>query len=109
MKVLFLPEVRSYFRELSVILYQKEYLGFFDKALLYAEELFSDIENNLPHKYKKIAPEYFNKYGEGMFYAVFKRNRNTSWYVFFNIYYTKDETVYFVRYISNNHMVAQYL
>jgi hypothetical protein len=39
MKVLFLPEVRSYFKELSITLYQKEYFGFFEKALQYANEL----------------------------------------------------------------------
>jgi hypothetical protein len=109
MKVLFLPEVRVYFEELSVILYQKEYFGFFESALQYADELFSEIENSLPYKPKKIAPKYFDRYGEGMFYAFFKRNKNTSWYVFFNIYNTKEETFYFVRYISNNHIIAKYL
>lgn len=109
MKVLFLPEVRNYFEELSVILYQKEYFGFFENALQYADELFSEIEYDLPYKPKKIAPKYFERYGEGLFYATFKRNRNTSWYVFFNIYHTKRETVFFVRYVSNNHMIAQFL
>jgi hypothetical protein len=109
MKVLFLPEVRSYFKELSVTLYQKEYFGFFDKALQYADELFSEIENNLPTMHKKEAPKYFDRYGKGMYYAIFKQNRITSWYVFFNVYYTKGEMVYFVRYVSNNHMIAQYI
>jgi hypothetical protein len=109
MKVLFLPEVRSYFEELSIILYQKEYFGFFESALQYADELFSEIEYSLPNRPKKIAPKYFEKYGKGLFYATFKRNKNTSWYVFFNTYYTKEETVFFVRYVSNNHVIAQYL
>ena len=109
MKVLFLPEVRKYFEELSVILYQKEYFGFFESALQYADELFSEIENNLPNSSKKVAPQYFEKYGKCIFYATFKRNRNTSWYIFFNIYHTRGETVFFVRYISNNHVIAQYL
>lgn len=109
MKVLFLPEVRHYFKELSIILYQKEYFGFFERALQYADGLFSEIENNLPNKQRKIAPKYFDRYGKGMFYATFKKNKNTSWYVFFNHYDKEGEVIYFVRYISNNHMIAQYL
>ena len=44
-----------------------------------------------------------------MYYAVFKRNKNTSWYAFFNIYHRPKETVYLVRYVNNNHMIAQHL
>ena len=44
-----------------------------------------------------------------MHYAVFKRNKNTSWYAFFNIYHRPNETVYLVRYVNNNHMIAQHL
>jgi hypothetical protein len=84
-------------------------LVFFESALQYTDELFSEIENGLPYKLKKNAPKYFDRYGIGMFYTTFKRNRNTSWYVFFNIYHTKTETVFFVRYVSNNHMITKYL
>ncbi|MCD7936859.1 MAG: hypothetical protein LUG98_08370 [Tannerellaceae bacterium] len=108
MKVLFLPEIRDYFEELSVILYQKEYFGFYESALQYADELFSDIEINLPNKHKKTAPKYFDRYGKEMYYATFRKNKNTTWYVFFHIYYSQEETIYFVRYMSNNHVIAQY-
>jgi hypothetical protein len=40
-----------------------------------------------------------------MSYAVFKKNNNTSWYVFFNY----EDDIYYVRYIGNNHTCAQYL
>jgi hypothetical protein len=109
MKVVILPEVVDYFLELSSILYDKGYLGFEEAAVQYAIELFEDIKNNLPNKHRKVAPKYFDKFGKGMFYTFFKRNKNTSWYVFFNIYLTNGEAVYFVRYISNNHAIAQYL
>lgn len=107
-KVLFLPEVRNYFEELSVILYQKEYFGLYETALQYAEELFSEIEISLPNKHKKVAPKHFDRYGKDMYYATFRKNRNTTWYVFFNIYHTNGERVYFVRYVSNNHVIAQH-
>ncbi|MDO5523019.1 MAG: hypothetical protein Q4G48_03130 [Bacteroidia bacterium] len=107
MKVLFLPEVMNYFLELADALYEKEYFGFEDTAVEYAEELFDEINQNLPSKLKKNAPRYFDRYGKDMWYAVFRRNKNTSWYVFFNIYRHAGETVYFVRYIGNNHTVAR--
>jgi len=109
MRVIILPEVVDYFLELADILYEKEYLGFEDSAIQYVKELFQDIQKKLPNKSKKKAPKYFDRYGQDMFYTSFKRNRNTSWYVFFNIYKTKDDTFYFVRHVSNNHIIAQYL
>jgi hypothetical protein len=111
MSVLFLPEVREYFRELAEILYKKDYFGFEDTALQYVEDLFSDIENTLPTKVKKSAPAYFNRYGKGMSYAVFKKNKRTHWYVFFNMQPDdgEAETIYLVRYISNNHTIAHFL
>ena len=109
MKVLFLPEVRDYFRKLAEVLYENDYFGFEETAIQYVENLFTDIRNTLPVKYRKSAPIYFNKYGVNMFYAIFKRNKNTQWYVFFNIYEANGELIYLVRYISNNHMVSQLL
>jgi hypothetical protein len=113
MKVLFLPEVREYFRELAGILYQKGYFGLEEAAIEYARGLFNDISSKLPNKIKKPAPAHFNRYGENMYYAVFKKNQRTRWYVFFNIYtniYTKNgETIYLVRYMNNNHVTAQHL
>jgi hypothetical protein len=109
MRVLFLPEVRDYFRELAQILYEKDYFGFESTAIQYAEDLFDDIADTLPIKHKKLAPAYFDQYGKGMFYAVFKKNERTQWYVFFNIYVNNGETVYLVRYMSNNHVIAKFL
>ena len=56
MKVLFLPEVRTYFRELSEILFQKDYFGFEEYAINYVRELIFDIESSLPRKLSKPAP-----------------------------------------------------
>ncbi|MDH6311433.1 hypothetical protein M2137_000183 [Parabacteroides sp. PFB2-10] len=62
MKVLFAPQVRSYFRELIETLFEKEYFGFEESAVLYVRE---SAQNG--------------------------------------------ETIYLVRYISNNHIVSQHL
>jgi hypothetical protein len=108
-KVLFLPEIRDYFHELAQILYEKGYFGFEDTAIQYAEDLFNDIADTLPIKHKKHAPAYFDQYWKGMSYAVFKKNERTQWYVFFNTYISGGETVYLVRYMSNNHAIAKFL
>ena len=109
MKVLFLPEVRMYFQELQDILFEKEYFGFEESAVQYVRDLIFDIEATLPERLSKIAPPYFNRYGKELRYASFRKNRNTQWYVFFNKYRENGEVIYLVRYISNNHMIAQYL
>ena len=70
-KVLFLPEVVDQFLELAEVLYQKGYLGFKDVAIDYSEQLFRDIQTNLPLKVKKDAPSYFRRYGNGLLYSSF--------------------------------------
>jgi hypothetical protein len=73
------------------------------------DDLMIDIRTNLHSKTKRKAPPYFDKYGKNMHYATFRRNRQTQWYVFFNIYEYQKEFVYLVRYIGNNHVIAQHL
>jgi len=101
MKVVFLPEVEDYLIELSELLHEKDYFGFKENAVRYISELVFDIETSL---YKRVAPSYFNKYGKGMMYATFRKNKTTQWYVFFSIYEVNNELIYLVRHISNNHV-----
>ena len=109
MKVIVIPEVYDFLENLVIVLYEKEYFGFEAAARKYVDELYEDITKNLPMSLKKRAPVYFDKYGEGMYYAAFKKNNNTSWYAFFRIYKKNGERIYQVRYIANNHSVAQHL
>lgn len=109
MKIIASPEVEEYLMDLIHILYEEEYFGFEDYAKRYVEELFLDIETNLPTKVKKPAPPYFERYGKKMLYAIFKKSKTTQWYVFFNIYQKDNEMIFLIRYISNNHTIAQYL
>ena len=106
---MFLPEVVDYFLNMADVLYDKGYFGFEENAIKYAVELFKEIEKELPFKQKKKAPKYFNKHGKGMYYAFVKRNKNTTWYVFFNLFSMGGEVVYFVRLVSNNHLIAKFL
>lgn len=109
MQVLVSPEVRSYLYELSQILYDKEYFGFLESAEKYVETLFEEIKTTLPYKVNYPAPRYFERYGKKLLYSRFTKNKTTQWYVFFNIYQQDKETIYLVRYISNNHVIAQHL
>jgi hypothetical protein len=109
MRVVVLPEVVGYLLELSDTLYEKGYFGFEETAIKYTDALFDAIQTELPYKSPKPAPSYFERFGAGMYYAMFKRNKNTSWYAFFNIFRYNGEIIYYVRYISNNHMISQYL
>ena len=109
MKVSFLPEVFEYFDNLARILHKKGYFGFKETARKYVIELVYDIETTLPTIPSKSAPKHFEKYGKNMEYAVFRKSKHTQWYVFFKVYKKDGEDIYQVRYIANNHTVAQYL
>lgn len=109
MNIQFLPEALEYFKELSTILYEKDYFGFEESAIEYVDSLLEDIKNTLPQRLKKPAPPYFERYGENMLYSTFRKNKATHWYVFYNVYKKDEEVIYLIRYISNNHMIAQYL
>ena len=109
MKVTILPDVLEYLEEIVFILFEKQYFSDLKSSMRYVDDLIDDIKDTLPRKMHKSAPSYFNRYGEGMYYAAFKKSKRTSWYAFFRIYEVNGERIYQVRYIANNHTVAQYL
>jgi len=109
MNVKFLPEVVDFFEELAWILYEEGYLGNYEFSRKYVDELTDDIKTSLPKRLHKPAPKHFDKYGKNMKYAGFKKNERTMWYVFFKTYKKNNETIYLVRYIANNHVIAQHL
>ena len=109
MKVLFLPEVVDQFLNLAEVLYDGGYLGFKDAAIAYSEQLFRDIQANLHIKVRKGAPAYFERYGTDLFYSAFKHSKQTTWYVFYSVHDVDGETTYLVRYLTNNHVIAQHL
>jgi hypothetical protein len=107
--VLFMPEVRQYYNSLVPLLHNLEYFGHLDGSRKYVKELVEDIMANLPNRQHKSAPEYFDKYEKNMFYATFRKNRQTTWYAFFTKYDLNGDTIYLVHYLANNHTVAQHL
>ena len=109
MNVIILPEVLEYLDDLVFILFKNEYFGFLETSINYVDELIDDITLLLPIKLHKPAPIYFDKYGKEMDYAIFRKNKNTTWYVFFETYEENGEIIYLVCHIENNHTCAQYL
>ncbi|GHT37186.1 hypothetical protein AGMMS49574_29740 [Bacteroidia bacterium] len=73
MSVLYLPEVRFYFKELAQILFQENYFGIEKNAIKYVEELFNDINTLLPVKPKRPAPEYFNNLRKRLILCNFQK------------------------------------
>ena len=109
MTVLFSPEVQKYYDELENILYEKGYFSYEYEAIEYVEDLIFDIKTKLPTKQHKPASPYYDRYGKGLCYATFTKNKRTSWYAFFSKYDVNGEIVYLVRYIGNNHTDAHHL
>jgi hypothetical protein len=109
MNVIIQPKVLSYLETIVLILFEKEYFSYLETAKQYIDDLLDDIKLRLHIKHHKKAPIYFEKYGKNMLYAGFSKNKRTTWYVFFNIYMNGVEKIYLIRYIANNHTIAQYL
>ena len=102
--------VKQYLNDLVTILYEKGYFSFEEYAHDYVDELLDDILANLPKRQHKRAPERFVRYGEDLHYASFVKNKRTTWYAFFTKYQDENgDTIYLIRYIGNNHIVAQHL
>jgi len=94
----------NFLEELSMILIEENYFSFVEAADKYIEDIVNFILtniNNFPHK---KAPEFFSKYGKDLLYIFYNRNKNTTWYIFFE----KTEIHYIIRHISNNHIVGKY-
>ncbi len=102
MKVLVIPKVRQYLKGLSQILYDKGYFSYLDRAEIYVEELFGNIETTLPIRPHRPAPRRFDPEDKGMYMASFRRSRATTWYVFFTKYGDGGEIIYLVHRIENN-------
>jgi len=109
MKVRILPEVLNYLDEIVIALYKKEYFGFKESSKKYVRELFLNIKTTLPLRLHKPAPKHFERYGKDLYYTSFKKNYRTTWYAFFTKHQQNEDIFYLVRYISNNHVVGQFL
>lgn len=103
-EIKFDKKVLTFLEYLSEILIDKEYHSFVETADNYIDDIVAFILSHIhifPHK---RAPSYFSKYGKNLYYIFYNRNKNTTWYIFFE----KCQNQYLIRHISNNHVVGQY-
>lgn len=104
MLVRFAPEVEEDIFQLFKLLYDEGYLGTYDFALSYVQDMIRYIIEHIDLQPHKIAPAFFNKYGDSLSYITYKRSQRTTWYILFESH--NDE--YVVTYITNNHKEGQY-
>jgi hypothetical protein len=109
MKVLAKPKVIDYWEDLVTILHRRGYFGSEEFALRYVNELIEDITKKLPIYPNRPAPKHFEIYGDNLRYTGFKKNKRTTWYVFFETYEENEEVTYLICHVENNHTCAQYL
>lgn len=105
MRVIYSHQVTKDLTLLIETLYNGNYFSYKESAIEYVEELVYEIDTTLFTKLKKKAPAYFSRYGNNLWYAAFKKNKHTTWYVFFN----QEKDLFYIRYIGNNHVCSQYL
>jgi len=105
MKVIFAPEVENDLFELVELLVRKGYFGTYDFAISYVEDLINYIQTKIHIKLKKKAPINFCIYGSDLWYITYRRNTNTTWYIFFE----QLDDLFWIKYISNNHKIAHLL
>jgi len=103
--VVFDEHVKILFFELIDILYLKGYFGFLDEAKKYVAEIEQYFETEIPKLHRlgltKKAMPYFERYGEDLFFAAFRRTKTrTTWYAFYEIF---DKRYFKVVHIINNH------
>jgi len=103
-EIIFSKKVETYLDELMLLLFEKEYFGLPDLAKSYVDRLVSFVEQHIGILSGRKAPDFFQYFGQDLKYITFRANKNTSWYVF----YQERNNIYLIRYITNNHVAAQY-
>lgn len=95
--IIYLPKVEYFLNNLVDILFEQEYFGFKEYAMLYTTKIKVFIEEKISEYPSKNTPEGLKKYGEQ--YMTYKANNRTTWYIFFS----HEEQTYFIKFITNNH------
>jgi hypothetical protein len=103
-KVITTEDVKIFLDELFNILLEKHYFSYRRDAKLYVDLLICYAEQYVGVLPAKPAPPYFNRYGSNLKYIIYRANKTTSWYIF----YQQQDNVYLIRHITNNHVATQY-
>lgn len=98
-EVIFTPSVISYFDDLVIILYKKEYFGFIESAEEYVDNIYDAVPERIKKSQHKKAPKSLQYLG--LNYIFYKPNTRTTWYVFFE----KRNQNYLITGIINNNSI----
>lgn len=107
MRIIYTETAYLFFNELVDILYEKSYFSFKESSRNYVISLIKKMETTIHIKQKYEAPLYFKRYGKDLYYVCYPTNQRTTWYFFFT--YHPDDDIYFIRYITNNHVSGHLL
>ena len=107
MQVIYTESAGKYLTYLVDILYNENYFSFETAAAEYVDSLTIKIESTIHIRPKHKAPDHFSKYGKDLYYISYPKNKRTTWYFFFT--YHTDNDIYYIRYITNNHVAAHLL
>lgn len=80
--------------DLIEILYKDEYFSFLQSAEEYVNKIYAFI-NTIPNLKSKKAK--INRFGN--YFCTYKANKNTSWYLFFDV----EDGIFLISFITNNH------
>jgi hypothetical protein len=98
-KVIFSNEASNQLDNLITKLFFKNYFSYLEDSKQYVTDLVEFVEKNIATKTKKPAPIYFLKFGKNLQYITYKRNKRTTWYIFFQ----QKDNKFLVKHITNNH------
>ena len=103
--ILYAPNVSEHLNNLVDILYENGYFGCRESAKEYVVDLRNKIELSLPLLTPRLPRCRRRIYGKHTKYITIRKNRHTSYYIFF----LQKGDKYIVTYIGNNHTDGQYL
>ncbi|MCD7973273.1 MAG: hypothetical protein LUG18_11520 [Candidatus Azobacteroides sp.] len=107
MRFRYAKTTQIYVYELTEVLYNKHYFGFKDSAINYVNALLDRLKATIHIKQKSKSPPCFSQYGQHLWYVSYTKSKRTTWYFFFT--YHPNEDIYFIRYITNNHVAGHLL
>lgn len=96
-EIYFKKDVEYFFNELVFDLFQKDYFGFIESAIIYKDKIIDFIQQNINTYPSRTTTHRLNALGSK--YIVYKSNKRTSWYIF----YEQKGTTFLVTFITNNH------
>ncbi len=92
-------EVKLYLKELIDILVDQNYFSYAGHSINYIDDIQLFIKKNISIISKHKASPKLPFYRKGLQYIYYKRNKRTTWYIFF----LQQQNKFLIIHITNNH------